>query len=90
MVRTIDAGSSTICVHCEQQVKFSAKIKRHQVIANVYVKDDWNRVEHFHLECYLEAASPFGEVDPNAAPAPRRVQQARDAAEAAAAAESAA
>jgi len=38
VVRTVDAGSSAICVHCEQQVKFSAKVKRFQVICNVYVK----------------------------------------------------
>jgi hypothetical protein len=84
VVRTIDAGSSTICERCEQPVKFSAKVKRHQVICNVYVKGAWDRVEHFHLECYLEGGSPYGEVDANSAPPPRRVQQAREAEAAAA------
>jgi hypothetical protein len=84
VVRTIDAGSSAICVHCDQLVKFSAKVKRFQVICNVYVSGRWNRVEHFHLECYQEAGSAHGEVDPNAVPPPRRVQQARDAAAASA------
>jgi hypothetical protein len=80
VVRSIDAGSSAICVHCDQLVKFSAKVKRFQVICNVYASSRWNRVEHFHLECYQEAGSTHGEVDPNAVPPPRRVQQARDAA----------
>jgi hypothetical protein len=61
VVRSIDAGSSAICVHCDQQVKFSAKIKRQQVICNVYVKGKWNRVEHYHAECYDEALQPHGE-----------------------------
>jgi hypothetical protein len=80
VVRTVDAGSATTCVVCDQQVKFSAKVKRFQVIANVYVKGTWNRVEHYHLECYVEAGSPHGVVDPNAAPAPKRVQQLQEAA----------
>jgi hypothetical protein len=79
VVRSVDAGSSAICAHCDQLVKFSAKVKRFQVICNVYVRSRWNRVEHFHLECYQECGSPHGEVDPNAVPPPRRVQQARDA-----------
>ncbi len=62
VVRSIDAGSSAICVHCDQQVKFSAKVKRQQVICNVYQHGKWHRVEHYHLECYLEAGMPHGEV----------------------------
>ena len=85
-VRTIDAGSSAMCEHCDQQVKFSAKVKRYQVICNVYVKGRWDRVEHFHLECYEETGSPYGEVDASSVPAPRRVVQAREAAAAAEAA----
>jgi hypothetical protein len=33
-----------------------------QVIANVYVDGRWNRVEHFHDECYALAGDPFGQV----------------------------
>lgn len=80
VVRTVDAGSSATCSTCEQQVKFSAKVKRFQVIANVYIKGRWNRVEHYHFECYVDAGSPYGVVDPTAAPAPRRVQQLQEAA----------
>jgi len=31
------------------------------VICNVYNGNVWERVEHFHAECYLEAGSPHGE-----------------------------
>lgn len=50
-----------MCASCGQQVKFSAKVKRQQVICNVYLKGKWDRVEHYHLECYLEVGSPHGE-----------------------------
>jgi hypothetical protein len=62
VVRLIEAGSSTTCVYCNQQVKFSAKQKKQQVICNVYIDAKWNRVEHYHLECYLEAEKPHGEA----------------------------
>ena len=75
VIRGIDAGSSASCVTCDQQVKFSAKTKRYQVIANVYVAGRWNRVEHYHFECYVEIGSPHGVLDPSNVPAPRRVQQ---------------
>jgi hypothetical protein len=75
-IRTVDAGSASTCAFCDQQVKFSAKVKRHQVICNVYVKGKWNRVEHYHYECYVEAGSQHGDVDPTQVPPPRRVQQA--------------
>ncbi|MCU1346409.1 MAG: hypothetical protein JWL70_2675 [Acidimicrobiia bacterium] len=75
MIRAVDAGCSSTCVKCDQQVKFSAKVKRHQVICNIYTDGKWDRVEHFHYECYVEHESPYGVVDPNAVPPPRRVQQ---------------
>jgi hypothetical protein len=62
VVRLIEAGSSTTCAACNTQVKFSAKQKKQQVICNVYVDGKWNRVEHYHLECYLEADKPHGEA----------------------------
>lgn len=64
-MRSIDAGSATICVTCDQQVKFSAKVKRQQVICNVYVGGRWDRVEHYHLECYEAAGQPHGAPDPS-------------------------
>ena len=70
VLRTIEAGSSAMCVTCDQQVKFKAKTKAQQVICNVYEKGVWNRVEHYHLECYETASAPYGEP---AADVPKRV-----------------
>jgi hypothetical protein len=33
------------------------------VIANVYLDGAWNRVDHFHEECYLDADEPYGSID---------------------------
>jgi hypothetical protein len=63
VVRDVEAGSSVDCAHCGERVKFQAKVRNKQVICNVYVKGAWNRVEHFHLDCYTEARSPFGEAE---------------------------
>jgi hypothetical protein len=61
VVRRIEPGNLAVCQHCAQQVKFAAKVHKMQIIANVYVDGRWNRVEHFHEECYGEAATPYGE-----------------------------
>jgi hypothetical protein len=61
-LRRIEPGNLAVCVHCSQPVKFAAKVHRMQVIANVYVDGRWNRVEHFHDECYDEAESPYGDA----------------------------
>ena len=61
--RAIEPGNSAICVHCGAPVKFVARAQLRQVIANVYVDGAWNRVEHFHADCYVEADQPYG--DPN-------------------------
>ena len=60
VLRRVEAGSLAICKQCDQQVKFAAKLNRLQVIANVYVDGRWNRVEHFHDECYDLAGEPYG------------------------------
>jgi hypothetical protein len=67
--RPIEAGSSSLCVGCGDPVKFKAKARASQVICNVYVEGRWDRVEHFHAECYEHAAAPYGEP---AAFVPRR------------------
>jgi len=61
VTRRVEAGSMALCAHCRNQVKFAAKQNRMQVIANVYVKGRWDRVEHFHDACYLEVGKPYGE-----------------------------
>ena len=59
VLRTIEAGSSATCVTCDEQVKFKAKVKLQQVICNVYVDGKWDRVEHYHLECYDLSVRPY-------------------------------
>jgi hypothetical protein len=60
VVRLIEAGNSANCAGCGKPVKFSAKAKQHQVIANVYIDHVWDRVEHYHAECYEAAGRPYG------------------------------
>jgi len=59
--RSIEAGNSAACAHCGDAVKFVARAHLRQVIANVYVEGTWDRVEHFHAECYEAAGRPYGE-----------------------------
>jgi hypothetical protein len=59
--RPIEAGNSALCAHCGEPVKFVARAHLRQVIANVYVGGTWDRVEHFHADCYTEAGLPYGE-----------------------------
>jgi hypothetical protein len=73
VLRSIEAGSSAMCITCDEQVKFKAKAKAHQVICNVYIDGKWNRVEHYHSECYDAAGQPYGEP---AANVPTRVSAA--------------
>ena len=58
--RPIEAGNSATCASCGAPVKFVAKSRDRQVIANVYEAGTWNRVEHYHAECYLRAGEPYG------------------------------
>lgn len=58
--RRVEAGSSVMCATCDEQVKFAAKQNRQQVIANVYVDGHWDRVEHYHADCYDSAGAPYG------------------------------
>ena len=60
VVRNVEAGSSALCASCGDQVKFAAKVRRQQVICNVYVKGKLDRVEHYHAECYESAGEPHG------------------------------
>lgn len=58
--RPIEAGNSATCSHCGTAVKFIARQQGRQVIANVYEDGVWQRVEHFHAQCYQEAGEPYG------------------------------
>ncbi|MYD32418.1 MAG: hypothetical protein F4111_15740 [Acidimicrobiales bacterium] len=59
--RSVDAGNSAYCAVCDELIKFRARVRAEQIICNVYVKNRWDRVEHYHPECYEQAGSPYGE-----------------------------
>lgn len=61
MIRLVEAGNSASCAECGVQVKFVARAQQKQVICNVYEAGVWNRVEHFHAECYDKAGQPYGD-----------------------------
>lgn len=63
VVRFIEAGNTATCAYCGQAVQFRARAKTKQVICNVYVKGKWDRVEHFHRDCYDKAGQPHGVPD---------------------------
>jgi hypothetical protein len=60
VTRLIEAGSTATCTLCRLPVKFRAKSRLMQVIANVYDDGVWERVEHYHLDCYENAGRPYG------------------------------
>ena len=60
--RNIQPGSTAVCAGCDTAVKFAARVRRAQVIANVYADGRWQRVEHYHVECYADAGEPHGAV----------------------------
>ena len=60
--RPIEAGNSAMCAHCGEPVKFVARAHLRQVIANVYADGTWERVEHYHAECYDLAERPYGDA----------------------------
>jgi hypothetical protein len=60
VLRSIEAGNFAECAHCGERVKFQAKVRKQQVICNVYVGGRWDRVEHFHAECYEASGEPYG------------------------------
>ena len=61
-LRSVEAGNYVDCARCGERVKFQAKARKLQVICNVYVDGRWNRVEHYHAECYEEAGHPYGQA----------------------------
>jgi len=60
VTRLVEPGSQVDCMHCDERVKFQAKMRHQQVICNVYEKNKWVRVEHFHADCYKKAKQPWG------------------------------
>ena len=58
--RPIDPGNHAACASCGMPVKFTARVRCRQVIANVYLDGRWDRVEHFHAACYATSGDPYG------------------------------
>ena len=56
---------ATTCAACAAASRSSSPPRTHprQVIANIYLEGAWNRVDHFHEECYLDAGEPYGPID---------------------------
>lgn len=63
VLRDVEPGSTVECTLCDERVKFQAKVRHKQVICNVYEHGQWQRVEHFHSDCYEVAGEPHGDVD---------------------------
>jgi hypothetical protein len=63
VMRLIEAGSGAECTECGEQVKFKARERFEQAICNVYVKGVWDRVEHYHADCYTIAGEPYGPAE---------------------------
>lgn len=63
VVRLVEPGNWAECSLCTEVIKFRARERRAQVICNVYVDNRWDRVEHFHEDCYAAAEHPFGEAE---------------------------
>ena len=60
-LRRIEAGFSAGCLGCRSAITFSPKEKgRTKVIANVYDEGVWQRVEHYHGDCYQNVGEPYG------------------------------
>ncbi len=60
VVRPVDPGNDASCTLCGRQIKFAARTHPRQVIANVYESGTWQRVDHFHEDCYESAGAPLG------------------------------
>ncbi len=83
IVRYIEAGNSAMCASCGNAVQFKARVKTQQVICNVYTDGKWDRVEHYHRDCYDVADQPYGPADESQPLRPKNRSAAATAASAA-------
>ncbi len=83
VLRDVEAGSSVDCASCGERVKFQAKVRNRQAICNVYINGVWNRVEHYHAECYETSGFPHGPIqgplDTRKSPSPAQLQRMAEA-----------
>lgn len=63
VLRQIEPGLDEPCAHCGLRIGFRARHRAQWVIANVYKRRRWDRVEHFHHACYTAAGEPHGPID---------------------------
>jgi len=63
VLRAVQPGSWVTCHACEEQIKYQVRMQNMQMICNVYEEGVWNRVEHFHADCYEEADQPYGPAE---------------------------
>lgn len=61
-LRTVAPGEMAHCAGCGFLVKFQAQKKNHRIVANVYKRRRWDRVEIWHPRCYEQAGQPHGEA----------------------------
>ncbi len=63
VLRMVEPGSQVECVVCGERVKFQAKMRHQQAICNIYEKNSWVRVDHYHYPCYKDAKEPYGPAE---------------------------
>lgn len=65
VTRKLQPGLGLDCDACSMPIKYSAKFPSNQIIANVYENNVWQKVVHYHEECYRQLAYPYGEPIPS-------------------------
>lgn len=64
--RPLQRGQMVWCAHCRRLIKGDFRIGKsrgnYYVIANVFRKGKWQRVESWCESCYQEAREPYGAV----------------------------
>ena len=61
VLRLINPGNDIDCSACGDPLKFAARERRTQVIANVYNQlGEWAIVKTLHPACYEDLGEPFG------------------------------
>lgn len=63
VLRPVYAGNEGRCAHCVERIKFNTKNRRQlQAICNIYKEGRWERVDHYHADCYVTAGEPYGKA----------------------------
>lgn len=64
VVRLVPTFSSLVlvCKHCGEIIRGEPRKKIRYVVANIYRRRRWVRVESYHLGCYEKAGRPCGDL----------------------------